>query len=105
MRPVQKPLSQQVMVITGASSGLGEATARHLSALGATVVLGARRLDRIEALANDLISGGGKALAVKSDVTDREQVTALIGAAVASTAGSTSCSTTPAGCRIHHLSA
>jgi len=103
--PVENNIQDKVVVITGASSGLGEATARHLSALGATVVLGARRLERIEALESDLISGGGKALAVKSDVTDREQVTALIGAAVASTAGSTSCSTTPAGCRIHHLSA
>jgi len=47
----------KVVVITGASSGLGEATARHLSALGATVVLGARRADRIDALVKEL---GGK---------------------------------------------
>jgi NADP-dependent 3-hydroxy acid dehydrogenase YdfG len=74
----------KVVVITGASSGLGEATARHLSAQGATVVLGARRLERIEALASELASGGGKALAVQADVTDREQVAALVGAAMAS---------------------
>ena len=76
-------IQDKVVVITGASSGLGEATARHLSALGATVVLGARRLDRIEALANDLISGGGKALGMQTDVTNREQVVALIDAAMA----------------------
>jgi NAD(P)-dependent dehydrogenase (short-subunit alcohol dehydrogenase family) len=44
----------KVVVITGASSGLGEATARHLSALGAVVVLGARRVARIDALADEL---------------------------------------------------
>ena len=73
----------KVVVITGASSGLGEATARHLSAQGATVVLGARRLERIETLAGELASNGGKSLAVQTDVTDREQVTRLVGAAIA----------------------
>ena len=73
----------KVVVITGASSGLGEATARHLSAQGATVVLGARRLERIETLAGELASNGGKSLAVQTDVTDREQVTRLVGAAKA----------------------
>ena len=52
----------KVVVITGASSGLGEATARHLSAQGASVVLGARRVDRIQSLAVELIASGGKAL-------------------------------------------
>ena len=54
----------KVVVITGASSGLGEATARLLSAEGASVVLGARRVDRIQALADELTAKGGKALAV-----------------------------------------
>ena len=72
----------KVVVITGASSGLGEATARLLSREGATVVLGARRADRIQALADELNSEGGKALAVATDVTDREQVKALVDAAV-----------------------
>ena len=61
----------KVVVITGASSGLGEATAKILSAQGATVVLGARRQDRIQALAKELTPAGGKALAVATDVTDR----------------------------------
>jgi NADP-dependent 3-hydroxy acid dehydrogenase YdfG len=59
----------KVVIITGASSGLGEAAARHLSALGATVVLGARRVDRIEALAKELTDQGGRALAMATDVT------------------------------------
>ncbi len=72
----------KVVVITGASSGLGEATAKILSAQGATVVLGARRQDRIQALAKELTAGGGKALAVATDVADRQQVKNLVDAAV-----------------------
>src|SRR5579872_6171178 len=72
----------KVVVITGASSGLGEATARHLSEQGVTVVLGARRVDRIQSLADELTSQGGKALAVATDVTDRDQVRALVDTAV-----------------------
>lgn len=71
----------KVVVITGASSGLGEATARMLSAQGARVVLGARRQDRIQALARDL-GGNDKALAVTTEVTDRAQVKRLVDAAV-----------------------
>src|SRR3712207_9312175 len=70
------------VVITGASSGLGEASARLLSAQGATVVLGARRQDRIESLADELAAMGGKALAVRTDVTRRDQVQKLVDAAV-----------------------
>ena len=68
----------KIVVITGASSGLGEATARLLSAEGATVVLGARRADRIQKLAQELIARGGQALAVVTDVTDRYQVKQLV---------------------------
>ena len=70
----------KVVVITGASSGLGEATARHLSAQGATVVLGARRTDRIQALAGELSASGGKALAITTDVTHCDQVKRLVDA-------------------------
>jgi NADP-dependent 3-hydroxy acid dehydrogenase YdfG len=72
----------KVVVITGASSGLGEATARLLSAQGATVVLGARRVDRLQSLADELNGSGGKALAITTDVTDYDQVKKLVDAAV-----------------------
>ncbi|MGH8154270.1 MAG: SDR family oxidoreductase [Rhodanobacteraceae bacterium] len=72
----------KVIVITGASSGLGEAAARHLATEGATVVLGARREDRIAALAKELESRGSKALAIATDVTDRDQVKRLVDTAV-----------------------
>ncbi len=71
-----------VIVITGASSGLGEAAARRLSARGASVVLGARRVDRLTSLANELTTAGGKALALETDVTHRDQVQRLVDAAV-----------------------
>src|SRR5690349_477098 len=74
----------KVVVITGASSGLGEAAARHLSASGATVVLGARRADRLKTLADDLNRGGGKALAIVTDVTRVDQVRRLVDTAVQS---------------------
>ncbi len=70
----------KVVVITGASSGLGEATARHLKDQGAKLVLGARRLDRLEALARELNLGDGAV--VQTDVTDHEQVKRLVDAAV-----------------------
>jgi NADP-dependent 3-hydroxy acid dehydrogenase YdfG len=69
-------IERKVVVITGASSGLGEATARFLSTQGARVVLGARRVDRIQSLADELTGSGGKALAVRTDVTLRGQVQA-----------------------------
>jgi NADP-dependent 3-hydroxy acid dehydrogenase YdfG len=72
----------KVVVITGASSGLGEAAARLLSAQGASVVLGARRADRIKSLADELTAKGGKAIAMTTDVTDRAQVKNLVDAAV-----------------------
>lgn len=75
-------IEEKVVVITGASSGLGEAAARLLSAQGAIVVLGARRVERIQSLADELASSGGKALAVATDVTDRDQVKRLVDAAV-----------------------
>jgi NADP-dependent 3-hydroxy acid dehydrogenase YdfG len=75
-------IAGKVVVITGASSGLGEATARLLSAEGARVVLGARRVERLRSLADELTGRGGKALAVATDVTDRDQLKGLVDTAV-----------------------
>jgi NADP-dependent 3-hydroxy acid dehydrogenase YdfG len=75
-------IEMKVVVITGASSGLGEAAARLLSEQGAIVVLGARRVDLIKSLADELSGRGGKALAVATDVTSRDQVKRLVDAAV-----------------------
>ena len=72
----------KVVVITGASSGVGEATARLLAEEGAKVVLGARRKDRIDALVSDITGKGGNALGFKTDVTRRGDVEALVKGAV-----------------------
>jgi NADP-dependent 3-hydroxy acid dehydrogenase YdfG len=72
----------KVVVITGAGNGLGEATARLLSAQGASVALGARRVDRLKSLADELSKDVGKALAVATDVTNSDQVKQLVDVAV-----------------------
>ncbi|WP_110648134.1 SDR family oxidoreductase [Salinicola peritrichatus] len=74
-------VTNKIVVITGASSGLGAETARNLVKAGAKVALGARRLDRLEALAQEL--GSENATVFKVDVTDREQVKAFVDHAVA----------------------
>lgn len=71
-----KNIDGKIVVITGASSGLGEAAARQLTNDGAKVVLAARRIDRLKALAGDL--GIACADAVETDVTDADQVKALV---------------------------
>ena len=82
MNTMSDNINGKVVVITGASSGLGEATARRLSADGASVVLGARRADRIQSLVKELTGKGGKALAVPTDVTHYDQVKKLVDTAV-----------------------
>ena len=77
-------IAGKVVVITGASSGLGEATARHLAEQGALVVLGARRADRLKTLADDLNGRGAKAIAIVTDVTKLDQVRRLVDTAVQS---------------------
>jgi NADP-dependent 3-hydroxy acid dehydrogenase YdfG len=75
-------ISGKIVVITGASSGLGEATARYLAARGATVVLGARRIERLHALVDEITKAGGTASSIATDVTDPAQVQALVDSAV-----------------------
>ena len=75
-------IAGKVVVITGASSGLGEATARYLAERGAAVVLGARRAERLQALVDEISGAGGRAFALATDVTDAAQVQALVDAAV-----------------------
>ncbi len=72
----------KVIAITGASSGIGEAIASHLSNMGAKVVLGARRVDNLESIVGSITSNGGTAVYKKLDVTDPEDVTAFANYAV-----------------------
>ena len=71
-------LSNKVILITGASSGIGEATARELAAAGAKLMIGARRTERLEALAGEL---GGNVAWARLDVTDRESFAQFVAAA------------------------
>ncbi len=71
-------LDGKVAIITGASSGIGEATARLLASQGAHIVIGARRLERLEALASDIRAEGGSVEYQQLDVTDLEQMKAIV---------------------------
>ncbi|WP_342644462.1 SDR family oxidoreductase [Mucilaginibacter sp. CSA2-8R] len=79
MNTANQNLSMQnkVVLISGASSGIGEAIARHLAAKGARVVLGARRTDRLEIIKQDIIAKGGAAAVFSLDVTDAENFKAF----------------------------
>ncbi|MGK6352257.1 SDR family oxidoreductase [Parapedobacter sp. DT-150] len=72
----------KVVAVTGASSGIGEAIARHLAALGAKVVLGARRVDNLKTIVESISSSNGDAVYRKLDVTDTEDVRAFANHAV-----------------------
>jgi len=71
-------LEGTVALITGASSGIGEATARALAAQGAKVAVAARRLERLERLASEIAGQGHTALAIQSDIADQEQAIAAV---------------------------
>nr|WP_315394627.1 SDR family oxidoreductase [uncultured Duganella sp.] len=74
--------NSKVVLITGASSGIGEATARHLAARGMHVVLGARRVDRLEAMAAEINAGGGSASVFALDVSNLDSMQRFVDAAV-----------------------
>jgi NADP-dependent 3-hydroxy acid dehydrogenase YdfG len=76
-------LDGQVIAITGASSGIGEATARELATRGARIVIGARRTDRLERLAAELRDSGGHVCTCALDVRERASVEAFVTKAVA----------------------
>ncbi len=71
-------LSGRVVAVTGASSGIGEATALAAAAAGASVSLAARRLDRIQGLAERINADGGRAVAIETDVTDEASANAFV---------------------------
>ncbi len=77
-----KPINEQVVVITGASSGIGRETALHLAGKGAKVVASARRQDALDELVAEIKSTGGEALAVHADVSIYSEVDALASASV-----------------------
>jgi len=71
-------LDGQVVIVTGASAGIGEAAARRLAREGATVVITARRADRLESLKQEIESAGGRALAIPSDITSAPERERLV---------------------------
>jgi len=75
---VRPPLAGKIAIVTGASSGIGEATAWELARRGAQVVLAARREDKLNANATAISEAGYQAIAIPTDVTDAEQITRLI---------------------------
>jgi NADP-dependent 3-hydroxy acid dehydrogenase YdfG len=82
-RHVEPALENEVAIVTGASSGIGAATARELGRRGATVVLAARRVDRLEAQARAIREQGGDALAIPTDIADATDVQLLVDHAIA----------------------
>jgi NADP-dependent 3-hydroxy acid dehydrogenase YdfG len=80
---VERALTGRVVVVTGASSGIGAAVARELAAAGARVVIGARRGDRLDAVATSIRDAGGAADAVVTDMRDEAQVERLVDGAAA----------------------
>ncbi len=78
MSSTQRPLAGEVAIVTGASSGIGAATALELARRGAQVVLAARRVDELNAQAQTIKSAGGEAVVIPTDVADPAQLTRLV---------------------------
>jgi NADP-dependent 3-hydroxy acid dehydrogenase YdfG len=76
--PAPRDLENTVALVTGASSGIGQAAARTLAGRGAAVAVAARRADRLQELAAEIADAGGTALPVEADVSDREQAEAAV---------------------------
>jgi NADP-dependent 3-hydroxy acid dehydrogenase YdfG len=72
-------LTDKVAIVTGASSGIGAATAQELARRGARVVLAARRVEQLEAQTRAITEAGGRAIAVPTDVADAAEVMRLVG--------------------------
>ncbi|MDM0052703.1 SDR family oxidoreductase [Variovorax sp. J22R115] len=79
---IENNIAGKVAIVTGASSGLGESTARHLAARGAKLVLAARRTDRLDKLVAEIRESGGEAIAVATDVSKRADLEKLAASAV-----------------------
>ena len=75
---MEETLKGKVAIVTGASSGIGEATARALARRGAAVVLAARAEEKLRFLEREMLAAGGRALAVKTDVTDKASVQTMV---------------------------
>jgi NADP-dependent 3-hydroxy acid dehydrogenase YdfG len=75
---LRQTLLNEVTIVTGASSGIGAATARELARRGASVVLSARRIDELEAQVEAIEAAGGEAISIPTDVADSAQVTRLV---------------------------
>ena len=83
--PTRPDLTGTTAIVTGASRGIGEATVRHLAALGAHVVLAARSAEAIERIAEEIAAAGGTATAMPADMADHRAVSALVAAATGAT--------------------
>ncbi|HEY7356993.1 MAG TPA: SDR family oxidoreductase, partial [Ktedonobacterales bacterium] len=78
MSAQKQPLAGEIAIVTGASSGIGAATARELARQGASVVLAARRADELDVQARAIKTAGGEAVAIPTDVADPAQLTRLV---------------------------